>query len=189
MTGMQVKLGQIADIRTGYAGTVSKTGEGGVLLIQMGDLESLSEGNLGKIKSTNIKIRSSEWTLQEGDILIKARGTDFVPVTVQKELHGAVFTHPLLRLRLDRQLAVPEFIAWLLSQPRVRKQLQRSALGTSVQMLRLEDVKGLDLKLPSLPQQQKIGDLAQLMRREELLSNLLADKRKLFIHNSIKRFI
>ncbi len=188
---MQMKLEQIADIRTGYTfrGPVNKTERGSVLLIQMSDLEALNNGKIDKVKSLNMKIRSPEWTLQEGDLLMKARGTDFIPVTVHKELQGAVFTHPLLRLRLNRQFALPEFIAWQLSQPKVQKQLQRSASGTSVQMLNLQTLKELELDLPSLNQQQKIRDMAQLMKHEEKLLGLLTAKRKLFVGCSIKRLM
>lgn len=189
ITEMQIKLEQIADIRTGYTfrSAVNNTPQGDVLLIQMSDLEALNDHKINGIKSINMKIRSPEWTLKEGDILIKARGTDFIPVIVQKELHGAVFTHPLLRLRLNRQLAIPEFIAWQMSQPNVQRQLHRSSSGTSVQMLNLQNLKELELDLPSLNQQQKIQEMVLLMKHEENLLDLLTAKRKQFICSSIKR--
>ncbi len=186
---MQIKLKEIADIRTGYTfrNAINKKQHGDFLLIQMSDLDALNESKIDGIKSINMKIRSAEWTLKEGDILIKSRGTDFIPVTVQKELHGAVFAYPLLRLRLNRKFAIPEFIAWQMCQPKIQRQLHRASSGTSVQMLNLQNLKDLELNLPSMDQQHKIQEIVGLMKYEEKLLGLLTAKRKLFICSSIRR--
>ena len=93
---------------------------------------------------------------------MKARGTDFTPVVVQKAFHGAVFTHPLLRIRVDREYATSEFIAWLLSQSNIQTQLQRFTAGTSLQMLKLDSLKDLELYLPPLDRQHKVQELCSL---------------------------
>lgn len=188
---MQVKLGQIADIRTGYTVRegLSKSSPGEKFLVQMSDFEALNEGVVDKVKTTNMKIRSPDWILQERDLLVKARGSDFTPVIVQKAFHGSVFTHPLLRIRVDRELAVPEFIAWLLSRPHIQAQLQRLTAGTSLQMLKLDNLKGLELYLPSLDCQQKVKELVQLMKQEQKLLGHLKTKREQFVSCSIEKLL
>jgi len=188
---MQVKLEQIADIRTGYTirERLVKSIPGDKFLVQMCDFESLNQGVVDKVKTTNMKVRSLDWTLQERDLLMKARGTDFTPVVVQKMFHGAVFTHPLLRIRIDREFAVPEFIAWLLSRPNIQAQLQRLTAGTLLQMLKLEDLKSLELYLPSLERQQKVRQLVQLMNQEQKLLGHLKTKRKQLIGCSIEKLL
>ena len=96
---MQVKLGQIADIRTGYTirEGLSKSPPGDKFLVQMSDFEALNQGVIDYVKTTNMRVRSPDWMLQESDLLVKTRGADFTPVVVQKMFHGAVFTYPLLR--------------------------------------------------------------------------------------------
>jgi hypothetical protein len=136
-----------------------------------------------------MKVRSLDWMLQEGDLLLKARGADFTPVIVQKMFHGAVFTHPLLRIRVDRAYAVPEFIAWLLSRSSIQAQLQRLTAGTLMQMLKLEDLKGLGLILPSLDCQQKAQELVQLMNQEQKLLDHLKSKRKQLVGCSIEKLM
>ena len=188
---MQIKLGQIADIRTGYTirEGLSKSNPGDKFLVQMSDFEALNQGVVDKVKTTNMKVRSPDWMLQERDLLLKARGTDFTPVIVQKAFHGAVFTHPLLRIRVDRELAVPEFIAWLLSRPNIQAQLQRLTAGTSLQMLKLDNLKGLELDLPSLDRQQKVQELVQLMKQEQKLLGHLKTKRKQLVSCSIEKLL
>lgn len=188
---MRVKLGQIADVRTGYTirAELDWKGQGDRILIQMSDFEALNQGIVDKVKTTNMKVRSPDWLLQEKDLLVKARGTDFTPAIVQEMFHGAVFTHPLLRIRVDRTCAVPEFIAWLLSRPNIQAQLQRLTAGTLMQMLKLEDLKGLELYLPSLDRQQKIQELVQLMNREQKLLGHLKSKRKQLVGCSIEKLM
>jgi hypothetical protein len=185
---MRVKLGQIADIRTGYTlrEGLDKTSRGKNLLVQMSDFESLNEGMVDRIKTTDIEIRSSDWLLQEGDLLIKARGTDFIPTIIQKMFHGAVFAHPLLRLRVDKKQAVPEFIAWRLSQTNIQVQLLRLTTGTSLQMLKLEHLKSLEIDLPPLCQQLKAQEIVQLMNQEQRILSLLKIKRKQLVCCSIE---
>jgi len=187
---MQARLGRIADIRTGYTirEGLSKLSSGDKLLVQMSDFEALNQGIVDKIKTTNMKVRS-DWMLQENDLLVKARGTDFSPVVVQKVFHGAMFTHPLLRIRVDREVALPEFIAWLLSRPNIQAQLQRLTAGTSLQMLRLENLKNLELYLPSLDRQQKVQELVQLMKEEQKLLSHLKTKRKQLVSCSIDNLL
>lgn len=188
---MQVKLGQIADIRTGYTirEGLSKTSQGERYLVQMSDFKAVNEGIVDKVKTTNMKVRSPDWMLQERDLLVKARGTDFTPVIVQKAFHGAVFTHPLLRIRVDIEFAVPEFIAWLLSRPNIQMQLQRLTAGTSLQMLKLDNLKGLELYLPSLDRQKKVQELVQLMKEEQKLLGHLKMKRKQLVGCSIEKLL
>lgn len=188
---MQVKLGQIADIRTGYTirEGINKISPGDRFLVQMSDFEALNLGVVDKVKTTNMKVRSSDWLLQEKDLLVKARGTNFTPAVVQKMFHGAIFTHPLLRIRIDREFAVPEFIAWLLSRPNVQAQLQRLTAGTLMQMLKLEDLKALELYLPSLDRQKKVQELVQLMNQEQKILDHLTTKRKQLMSYSIEKLL
>jgi hypothetical protein len=188
---MRINLGQIADIRTGYTlrEGLSKSSPGDKFLVQMSDFESLNQGVVDKVKTTNMKVRSPDWMLQERDLLVKARGTDFTPVVVQKAFHGAVFTHPLVRIRVNGEFAVPEFIAWLLSRPNIQAQLQRLTAGTLLQMLKLDILKGLELYLPSLDRQQKVQELVQLMKQEQMLLGHLMTKRKQLVNCSIENLL
>lgn len=175
---MRVKLGQIADVRTGYTirTEFDWKSHGDRILVQMSDFGPLRRGCFDRLKTTNMKIRK-EWILEEEDLLIKARGSDFVPVVVPKSFHGAVYAHPLLRIRIDQRQAHPEFMAWLLSQSHIQTQLNRMTTGTSMLMLNLDHLKSLELNLPSLDRQRKICEVARLADYEQSLTKLLQKKR------------
>lgn len=176
---MRLKLGQIADVRTGYTirTELDRKSQGDRVLIQMSDFEALRKGCIEKDKKTNINARP-DWLLEEEDLLLKARGSDFIPAIVSKSFQGAVYTHPLLRIRIDRKQAYPEFIAWFLSQSSIQTQLNRMTAGTSLQMLKLGQLKDLELNLPALEQQYKICEVIRLVNQEQSLLYQLQNKRK-----------
>ena len=188
---MQVKLGQITDIRTGYTvrEKLSKSSSGDKYLIQMKDFGAVNQGVVDKVQTANVKVRSLDSIAQEKDLLIKARGSDFIPVLIPKIFHGAMFAHPLLKIRVNREFAEPEFIAWFLSQPNIQAQLQRLTAGTALQTLRIDNLKGLELHLPSLDRQRKVLELVQLMEQEQKILNHLKTKRKQLVICSIEKLL
>lgn len=186
---MLVELGKVADIRTGY--TIRNgsdwTNQGERILVQMSDFEVMRRGDFDKLKMTNMKTRP-EWMLEEADLLIKGRGSDFVPVVVPKSFQGAVFTHPMLRIRINREKASPEYIAWLLSQPDMQTQLNYMTVGTSLQILKLEQLKSLELNLPTLEQQQKICEVVRLINHEHYLLHQLQIRRNQLVRCIVEKF-
>ncbi len=188
---MRVKIEQVAEIRTGYAfrGAVNKIKGGARPLVQMSDFNPLRDGCFESVGTTNITIRSDECLLQEGDILIKARGSDFTPLVVTKRLSGALFTHPLVRLRTNRKCLLPEFLFWLLSKARVQKQISQFSAGTVVKMLNLQHLKKLEVELPSLSRQEKVQELLELLGKEEMLQGQYLMKKKQYVSGLIENLI
>lgn len=188
---MRCRLGQVAEIRTGYAfrGAVDRTKKGDRLLVQMSDFNSLRDGCFESIGRTDVTIRSDEWLLQEGDILIKARGSDYIPLVVSKRMAGALFTHPLVRLRINRKSLLPEFLFWLLSKPKIQKRICQFSSGTVAKMLNLQHLKSLEIELPSISCQQKVKELLELSKEEESLQQQYVAKKKQLMSGAIERLL
>jgi restriction endonuclease S subunit len=188
---MRVRLGQIAEVRTGYAfrGAVDKTKKGDRLLVQMSDFNPLRDGCFESVGRTDLAIRSDELLLQEGDILIKARGSDSFPLMVPKELDGALFTHPLVRLRTSRNGLLPEFLFWLLNKSNVQKQICQYSAGTVAKMLNLKHLKSLEIEVPPLSCQQKVKELLELLKEEEGLQRQYVAKKKQYVSGLIENLI
>ena len=70
---------------------------------------------------------------------------------------GLLFAGYLLRLRVDRKLALPEFIQLWLSAPAQREYIERTAKSTSgVNNLNAEELRSLPLCLPPMDEQTEI---------------------------------
>lgn len=96
--------------------------------------------------------------LMEGDLLvIRSNGSvELVGKTglVTEKESGLLFAGYLMRLRVDRTMAVPAFIQLCLSAPLQRAYIERTAKSTSgVNNLNAEELRSLPLLLPPLHEQ------------------------------------
>lgn len=99
--------------------------------------------------------------LMEGDLLvIRSNGSvELVGKTglVTEKESGLLFAGYLMRLRVDRTMAVPAFIQLCLSAPLQREYIERTAKSTSgVNNLNAEELRSLPLLLPPLSEQTEI---------------------------------
>ena len=100
-------------------------------------------------------------SLEVGDLLI-IRSNGSVELVgkcglVTDKEAGLLFAGYLLRLRVDRKLALPEFIQLWLSAPAQREYIERTAKSTSgVNNLNAEELRSLPLRLPPMDEQTEI---------------------------------
>lgn len=95
-------------------------------------------------------------SLRRGDVLISIVGTIGKVAIVPSELEGANITQSPARVRVDPRLTSPEFMAWMLRSPQLRKQYDKVRLGTGVPRLNIAHVRALDSGLPPLNEQRRI---------------------------------
>ena len=106
--------------------------------------------------------------LMEGDLLvIRSNGSvELVGKTglVTEKGSGLLFAGYLMRLRVDRTMAVPAFIQICLSAPLQREYIERTAKSTSgVNNLNAEELRSLPLLLPPLSEQIEIVHRAKAL--------------------------
>lgn len=99
--------------------------------------------------------------LMEGDLLvIRSNGSvELVGKTglVTEKESGLLFAGYLMRLRVDRTMAIPAFIQLCLSAPLQREYIERTAKSTSgVNNINAEELRSLPLLLPPLSEQIEI---------------------------------
>jgi type I restriction enzyme S subunit len=121
----------------------------------------------GSIDTTEMKYahfdqnETGKLSLQPGDLLvIRSNGSlDLVGrvALATDKVTGFLFAGYLIRLRADRHKVLPEFLAYAFEEPSIRNAVQRFAKSTSgVNNINSEQLRSLDIPLPSLPEQQEI---------------------------------
>lgn len=157
----RVTVGRIAnDIRYGTSKKCSEsTGSTPVLRIpNIGDGYIL-QGNL-KFADFEEKERT-KLALKRGDLLvIRSNGSlDLVGKTalVRKKDAGLLYAGYLIRLRLDEQVADPEYVSLSLRGPEIRAVIEEKARSTSgVNNINSKELASLEISLPSLEAQCEI---------------------------------
>ncbi len=99
------------------------------------------------ISESNYKLFCQRVRPEVGDVLYTKGGTTGVARAVDLEFPFQVWVH-IAVLKLDRQLIVPEFLAFCLNSPRCYEQAQLFTRGATNQDLGLGRMKQIELPLP-----------------------------------------
>lgn len=134
----------------------------------------------GKIDTADLKhtdftdAELEKLKLEAGDILI-VRSNGSVSLVglsaiVTEEAVGFAYAGYLIRLRLDHEIILPEFLNLYLHSPIVRNKIELEARSTSgVHNINSTEVKAISLQVPSITEQEEIID-----RVEEAFSQINA---------------
>ena len=120
----------------------------------------------------------SRFVVASGDILITIAGTIGSIGKVPVSHSGANLTENAALIRPNQRLVIPEFLLEYLLQKSVQLEIDSLTIGTTQKKLGLSRIESLQIKLPSLIEQQKIAEaLSDVMEAIESLDALIAKKR------------
>ena len=146
----------------------------------MRDLESDGSVRWTDVVRTELNGRRSPDWLKDGDLLLVARGNRYYAASLDNLPGPAVCGPHLYHLRLKaRSTILPTFLAWQINQLPLQRELNKAAAGSSQLSIRKPDLATLQIRVPSLPNQQKIADLARLASHErDLLTSLIQNRER-----------
>ncbi|SEQ04972.1 type I restriction enzyme, S subunit [Rosenbergiella nectarea] len=154
-------LGSISeDIRYGTSKKCSET-EGDTAVLRIPNIGS------GHITDSNLKYayfdekELSTLSLKKGDLLlIRSNGSvDLVGkvAMVSEKDTGFLYAGYLIRIRLNLEIAVPEYVTYCLQSPQIRQIIENIARSTSgVNNINSKELSSLILPIPSLEEQNEI---------------------------------
>jgi hypothetical protein len=173
---MMRRLADIADIRAGFPfrGRVEPVPDGTLAVVQMKDVDDSAGLNpAGCLRIVDEPSRYDRHLLEVGDVLLQSRGHKFPAVVFDKPLHG-VAALGLMVIR-PSGAAIPEYLNWLLNNPRTREAMRAVARGTYVPFLSRANLEELQVLVPALDIQRRIVVIDQLRRQEQKLTTRLSD--------------
>jgi restriction endonuclease S subunit len=188
---MRAKLKAIASVQMGHSfrSRLEQDFNGNVSVIQMKDLTDdnrLDDRNLARVKLNDLKER--HW-VKRNDLVFRSRGQTNTVALIDKEVDQAVVAAPLLRIRVESQQVLPEYLCWFINQPVSQTFLQSQATGSAMRMIGKQVLEELEIKIPSIGRQHRIIDLSQLANEEQYLLILLSAKRKQLIDYQLSMII
>lgn len=179
---LKMKLGDLAHIRAGhpFRGAVEAVPEGAVAVVQMKDI--LPGGGVDWSSTVRTKLvgrKEPDW-LSDGDLLFVSRGSRYFAVCVDSPPAPAVCGPHLFHLTLKaRELLMPEFLAWVVGQGPVQRQLLQAASGSLQLSVTRQALEALEIPLPPLATQRVVTDLAAAAARERAVLTALIQNREL----------
>ena len=194
-------IGEIAVIRTGLV-TARKKKENSSLRTYKYQLLNLKcIANEGYIDKTYVEPYELSEELKDdyltrmGDILVRL-STPYTAVIIDRtELCGIVVPSHFAIIRVDRCLALPEYVFWSLKRNKNRiTMMQNSSGSTAFGTISSGLISSLTITLLPLQKQQIIGDLLILSKREQQLMSKLTEEKKTYsalllkqIYDNMKR--
>ena len=186
------KLGQIAKIQTGPFGSqlhqsdYKPSGIPCIMPCNIGSNLNIICDNIAYISEEDLN-RLAKHKTQEGDIVYSRRGDIEKCAYISSRESGWLCGTGCLKVSIDSTIALPKYVAYLLSTPESKAWLVGNAVGTTMLNLNTTVLSDFPICLPDLDTQQKvveiidsIADKIELNKRindnlEQQASSLLSD--------------
>ncbi|WP_052599626.1 restriction endonuclease subunit S [Aureispira sp. CCB-QB1] len=180
-----MKLEQIASLRTGvtFREGVKQKEDGDTYLIQMKDVSEDFKRFENSIRVDGSIFKPKHF-LKQKDILFIAKGQHNKAILYDKGYEKACGLSLFIIIHPNQEMVLPEYLVWYLNQSMAQRQLERFKEGTATTSIGIKSLKGLEITLPPLVEQEKLVELIKLKDREEAILEQIKEKR-LFIINSL----
>ena len=176
-----MRLGEFCHLSSGFTarGRLVPALSGGLLAIQLRDVQGDGEVGSGNLHRYEIGDLPDRYLVQGGEVIFKSRGKLNTATVVSASLGElAVVILPLIIIRPDRDVVLPEYLAWAINQPAAQRRLDAKAQGTSLRMIPKAVLERIDIPLPDLATQNRIVAIHALVKHESSLLRELAERRE-----------
>jgi hypothetical protein len=190
------KLGKLADIRSGhpFRSKVQHTpDEWDYYVLQLKDVQKNCHIDLDQAAQVNIQVNmmkeKTPRTLQQGDILLRARGGYYYSGLFDADVPNVIAAGQFFILTPNTDIIDPAYLCWYLNQPIAQQYLQRNDTGTNIPMINKQTISNLLIKLPSLNTQHKVAQIHQGWLKEKKLTGQLLNNREQMMRGMCQQFI
>lgn len=176
MNNVAFPLSSLVDLQLGHSfrQSLGDEAQGGVHVVAnlQGDSDVLTAGTeLPRISFGGVLPKLQ---LEVGDVLFRPRGVSTKAVYVQSVRAPCIFAAPLVRMRaLDRQRLDSWYLQWVLNSPQLQRDINAQAKGSMILMVSLPSLREIVIPVPPMDVQQRIVEVARLLREERALSAAL----------------
>lgn len=180
-----MKLRALADIYSGlsFREKIVHDPLGEVGVAQLRNLiheYSAIDSDLDRIAETGIK---PKFYLVPGDILIVSKGANNHAVRVDSPTEKVIASSSFFIIKLKGQKTESSYLYWFLNHPKTQNELKKQQSGTYTPSLKIDALQNLEIPLPNIKEQIRIGRIYQLQLREKQIQNQLIANRQTLIDN------
>lgn len=170
-------LSEISTISAGhpFRGKIPEAPGSGIYAVQMKDVSVAQGINWVGCIETEPMGRSAAW-LEQGDILIAARGNHNYAVLVADTPPAAVAAPHFFVVRAKGRALLPEFLVWLLNQRQCQRYFDQNAEGSVTKSIRRSVLEATPIAIPPLEKQRVVMQLVSTLKREQQVLHSLVDR-------------
>lgn len=177
-------LRDLTEVQLGYThrGALDSASSGGLRGVRLRDIAPDGEIDPRELERYSLSEISARYMVREGDVLFRSRGERTTATALDRRFaEPAVALSPLMILRPDRNVILPEYLAWTINQAPAQRHFEQDAQGTSLRMVPKSSLDTLEIDVPDLKTQQAIIAIDALAEQEKALSERLVEARRLMM--------
>jgi len=189
-----LKLGKISKINTGLVLNRKKAESEETAKMKYKLLTLKSIKNNGKIEREYLEkfysneVLAENYITSKGDIILRISEPN-TAVFINEDLEGILVPSQFCLIKVDEKKINPEFLAWYLNSEYVKKEIQKSLIGSAIGIIKTIFLNELEVKIISMEKQEKIIKITELKEKEEeLLNKLIEEKQKMYSYLTKKIF-
>lgn len=155
------RISDIADVKTGPFGSslherdYVQSGTPIITVEHLGEF-GVMHHNLPLVSDAD-RQRLDAYSLEAGDIVFSRVGSVDRNALIRKGESGWLFSGRLLRIRLNRMKAVPQFLSYQFHTDFFKKRVREVAVGQTMPSLNTQILSNISVELPALPEQLAIA--------------------------------
>ena len=182
---MKAFLGDISEIQVGYQSRegIRAYPDGSHFLLQARDFNTLHQvdwSNLTRFTPTGSTTKSE---IREGDVLFLAKGQENFACPINCVTDHVLAANSFYILRSNQATILPEYLAWWLNQKHAQEYIKLNRSGSSLPFLSVSALSRLEVPIPPIEVQRKIGELELLRKKEANLLGLYLLKKSTLIQS------
>jgi restriction endonuclease S subunit len=116
---------------------------------------------------------------QIGDIIVRL-SYPYTAVNIDKEAQGAIIPSLFAILRPKGKKIISEYASIFLNSDYMKKQYNRDASGSALQMIKMSALKNYEVIIPNVERQKSIIEISKLSIKELHLIEALLEQKKLY---------
>lgn len=175
-----MKLYEIADVLVGhlFREKVEQVENGSYRVVQLRDITEEGTINWDCLARTNLDSEKVTEFIQQGDILIRAKGAHHSATFVDRMEEKVTAPSFFYIIRIHNGHIDPEYLTWYLNQSPSRQYFSEYAAGTGIRHLTRNSLENIPVEIPAIDIQRKIVELNRLNQREKQLVHAIQKKRE-----------
>ncbi|MDQ7790267.1 MAG: restriction endonuclease subunit S [Clostridia bacterium] len=188
---MRTELRELARVQMGYSfrTRLELMEPGEIAVLQMRDLTDENRVDCSGLLRIEMEKLKEHHLVKPGDLVFRSRGQVSTSAILTEDPGKAVVAAPLLRIRVNSQSVLPEYLHWFINQPTAQAFLASRAKGTAQKMISKQALESLEVCVPPLDRQRTIVELAALVEEEQNLMNRLAGKRRQYVSTIMMQLV
>lgn len=183
---MRYFIKDISMVRSGvhFRTKIEHVPSGETSVIQLRDVDENGKIDRGSLLRTDIPNNMKVDFLNKGDVLFKAKSNHKVAAVVEEDLGRSIATVHYLVLKIKKDKALPEYVAWVLNHRKAQVYFGQNAEGSSFRSLSIikkSILEKLEIDVPSMERQKKIIEISRLRQEEKNIEQELRCLKDQFI--------